>query len=57
MAVVLILVGVLVLVGVSSIIGARRNTPMAFEPTDPNIERAHAEARYLHDGLGPHLGS
>ena len=49
MAVVLILLGMLVLVVVASVVGARRNTPMAFEPTDPNVERAHVEARALHD--------
>ena len=55
MAVVLILVGVVVLIALSSVIGARRGTPMAFEPTDPEVERAHAEARHIHNGLGPHL--
>ena len=54
MAVVLILVGVAVLIVVCSIVGARRGTPMAFEPVDRETERAHAEAWKLHTESGPH---
>jgi hypothetical protein len=53
--VILVVVGVFVLIVLSSIIGARRGTPMAFDSSDPDTERSRMHAQQHinhHDGSG-----
>ena len=54
MEVILVVVGIFALVVVSSIIGARRGTPMAFDSRDLDTERArmHAQQHINHHDAG-----
>ena len=53
MTVIVVILGFVVLIVVASVVGARRGTPMAFEPDDVDVERGRGVQANYDDGLAP----